>query len=89
MVIVKSKVTRQGQISVPAEIRRDLGIQAGSELIWERQENGDYLVRLNKATLSDLHELLGLPAVNLTDDELREARQAFVASRMKRLDPGR
>jgi hypothetical protein len=38
MLIAKSKVTRQGPISVPVEVRRDLGIRTGSELIWERQE---------------------------------------------------
>jgi AbrB family looped-hinge helix DNA binding protein len=38
MLIAKAKVTRQGPISVPVEVRRDLGIRTGSELIWERQE---------------------------------------------------
>jgi AbrB family looped-hinge helix DNA binding protein len=89
MVIAKSKVTRQGQISVPAEVRRDLGIQTGSELIWERQDNGDYVVRLKRATLDDLHRLLGPSAIRLTDEELREARRGFAASRIERSMKGR
>jgi AbrB family looped-hinge helix DNA binding protein len=84
MLIAKSKVTRQGQISVPAEVRRELGIRAGSELIWDRQENGEYIVRPTRATLADLHELLGPPKVRLTDKELRDARKDFAARRADR-----
>ena len=84
MLVAKSKVTRQGQISVPAEVRRDLGIQAGSELVWERQENGDYIVRLKRVTLADLHELLGPPKVRLTDVELSAARAEYADRRAKR-----
>ena len=84
MLVAKSKVTRQGQISVPVEVRRDLGIRTGSELIWDRQENGDYLVRLKRFNLEDLHKLLGPSKVRLSDRELREARRAFLASRSER-----
>ena len=37
-----SKLTAQGQISVPAEVRRKLGIGPGSILEWE--ERGDEIV---------------------------------------------
>ncbi len=87
MLVAKSKVTRQGQISVPAEVRRDLGLHTGSELVWDRQENGDYLIRPKRITLADVHELLGPPKVRLTERELREARQAFLASRTRRKEP--
>ena len=86
MLIATSKVTNQGQISVPAEVRRDLGIRAGSELIWDRKENGEYVVRPKRITLTELHQLVGMPAVHLSDEALREARHEFLTSRMKRLD---
>jgi AbrB family looped-hinge helix DNA binding protein len=38
----QSKVTAQGQISVPAEIRRKLGIGPGSVLEWD--EDGERVV---------------------------------------------
>lgn len=44
MAIAHSKVTAQGQISVPAEIRRKLGIGPGSVLEWD-QEGGHVIVR--------------------------------------------
>ena len=89
MLIAMSKVTKQGQISVPVEVRRDLGIRPGTELIWDRKENGEYMVRPKRLTLADLHEMVGAPAVHLTDQEIREARREFLASRMKRLEPGK
>ncbi len=86
MLIATSKVTNQGQISVPAEVRRDLGIRAGTELIWDRRENGEYVVRPKRLTLAELHQMVGKPTVHLSDEELRKARHEFLGSRMKRLD---
>ena len=86
MLVATSKVTSQGQISVPSEVRRDLGIRPGTELIWDRQENGEYVVRPKRLTLAELHQLVGTPTIHLSDEELREARHEFLAARMKRLD---
>jgi AbrB family looped-hinge helix DNA binding protein len=44
MAIAHSKVTAQGQISVPVEVRRKLGIGPGSVLEWE-EEGGKMVVR--------------------------------------------
>jgi AbrB family looped-hinge helix DNA binding protein len=44
MALAHSKVTAQGQISVPAEVRRRLGIGPGAVLEWE-EEGGQIVVR--------------------------------------------
>lgn len=44
MSIPQSKVTAQGQISVPAEVRKKLGIGPGSVLEWH-ELNGSIVVR--------------------------------------------
>ena len=41
----RAKVTSKGQITVPVEIRRSLGIKAGDNLRFERQNNGFRIVR--------------------------------------------
>lgn len=58
MALAQSKVTAQGQISVPAEIRRKLGIGPGSILEWD--EDGDRIVvsRAGKFTFEDMHRVL-------------------------------
>ncbi len=44
MAIAHSKLTAQGQISVPMDVRRKLGISPGSVLEWE-EEGGKIVVR--------------------------------------------
>lgn len=69
----QSKVTAQGQISVPAAIRRKLGIGPGSVLEWE--EDGDRVVvrRAGRYSSEDIHRTLfaGRPR-RRSDDELKE-----------------
>jgi AbrB family looped-hinge helix DNA binding protein len=86
MRVATSRVTIQGQISVPAKVRKDLGIRAGTELIWDRKENGDYSIRPKRLTLADLPQVVGPLTVRLTDRELQAARREFQDSRAKRLD---
>jgi len=40
----QSRLTSQGQISVPAEVRRQLGLGPGSVIEWEERD-GEYVVR--------------------------------------------
>lgn len=55
MALAHSKVTAQGQISVPAGVRRKLGIGPGSILEWD--EEGDKIVvrRSARFTSEDIH----------------------------------
>jgi AbrB family looped-hinge helix DNA binding protein len=58
MAIARSKLTAQGQISVPAEIRRKLGLAPGSLLEWD--EEGDHIVvrRAGRYSSADIHEAI-------------------------------
>jgi AbrB family looped-hinge helix DNA binding protein len=58
MALARSKVTAQGQISVPAEVRKKLGIGPGSILEWE--EDGEKMVvrRSGRFTSEDIHRAL-------------------------------
>jgi antitoxin PrlF len=58
MALAQSKLTSQGQISVPAEVRRKLGVGPGSVLEWN--EEGDTIVvrRAGRYTSQDIHEAL-------------------------------
>lgn len=58
MAIAHSKVTAQGQISVPAEIRRKLGIGPGSVLEWA-DANGEVVIRrAGRCSSAALHKAL-------------------------------
>lgn len=56
MSIPQSKVTAQGQISVPAEIRRKLGIGPGSVLEWEEQGESIVVRRAGRYSSEDIHQ---------------------------------
>lgn len=72
MSLPQSKITAQGQISVPAEIRRKLGVGPGSVLEWE--EDGDRVVvkRATRYSSEDIHRAVFAKAPKQrTSEELR------------------
>jgi antitoxin PrlF len=58
MAIAQSKVTAQGQISVPAEIRKKLGVGPGSVLEWDQQDDQVVVRRAGQFNSSDVHNAL-------------------------------
>ena len=58
MSIAHSKLTSQGQISVPAEIRRRLGLAPGSVIEWT-EEDGRIVIRAaGQHSSEDIHKAL-------------------------------
>lgn len=58
MSLAQSKLTAQGQISVPSEIRKKLGVGPGSILEWD-EKNDEVIVRkAGRHTSADVHEAL-------------------------------
>ena len=43
--VVRAKVTSKGQITIPIEVRKSLGVKPGDKLRFEEQEGGFRLVR--------------------------------------------
>ena len=58
MALAHSKLTAQGQISVPAEVRRRLGIGPGSVLEWEQEGSAIVIRRAGRYSSEDLHHAL-------------------------------
>jgi len=58
MCIAQSKVTAQGQISVPAEVRKKLGVGPGSVLEWHEQDGDVVVRRAGRFNSSDIHQAL-------------------------------
>lgn len=58
MTITQSKVTAQGQISVPVDVRRKLGIGPGSVLEWEEEDGKIIVRRAGRFSSADIHQAL-------------------------------
>ena len=81
MAIARSKVTSQGQISVPAEVRRKLGVGPGSVLEWD-EDGGKIVVRRSgEYTFEDIHRAL-FPEGPPKRATLRELKEG-IAQRMR------
>ena len=52
----ESKITAQGQVSVPARIRRRLGLTPGSKIEWCEVGNDVIVRRASKYSSRDIHE---------------------------------
>ena len=85
MALARSKVTAQGQISVPAIVRKKLGITPGSMLEWD--EEGDKVVvrRAGKYSFEDIHRaLFKRPPKPKTLEELKEGLAQAIAEHYER-----
>lgn len=53
--MARSRVTAQGQISVPSDVRRKLGIGPGSVLEWKEEEGRIVVQRAGRFSSEDIH----------------------------------
>ena len=58
MAIAHSKLTAQGQISVPARVRRKLGVGPGSVLEWDEDGENVVVRRAGRYSSEDVHRSL-------------------------------
>jgi antitoxin PrlF len=86
MVFARSKITAQGQISVPAEVRRKLGVRPGSVLEWHEEGEKVVVSRAGRHTSEDIHRALfpKRPPKARRLDELKAGIRAYVKARSAR-----
>ena len=86
MPLAQSRVTAQGQTSVPLEVRRKLGIGPGSVLEWDEEGETVVVRRAGRYTSEDVHQKL-FPqgsAPRRTLDELKEGIRRHIKKRHAR-----
>jgi AbrB family looped-hinge helix DNA binding protein len=82
MAIAHSRLTAQGQISVPAKVRQRLGVGPGSVLEWD--EDGEQIVvrKAGRFTSEDVHHaLFGRAPKPRSLEELKDGVRAYVRKR--------
>jgi antitoxin PrlF len=85
MSIASSKLTAQGQITVPAEIRRKLGVGPGSVLEWDAEGENVVVRRARRYTSDDVNRaLFAAKPKRRTLRELKEGIRKHVRGRHAR-----
>ena len=86
MSIAKSKITAQGQISVPAEVRKKLGVGPGSVLEWDEEDDQVVVRRAGRYTFADVHRVLftEAPMSPGPTAEIKDGIRAYMRKRYAR-----
>ncbi len=86
MAIAHSKVTSQGQISIPAAIRRKLGAGPGSILEWDEEEGKIVVRRAGRYTFEDIHKAVfgGKPKKKVTIEDMDEGIRTYMREKYAR-----
>lgn len=82
MALAHSKLTAQGQVSVPAKVRQRLGVGPGSVLEWD--EEGDRIIvrKAGRYSSEDIHRaLFPAPPRRRTLDEMKAGLRQAVKKR--------
>jgi AbrB family looped-hinge helix DNA binding protein len=85
MALAHSKLTAQGQISVPATVRRKLGVGPGSVQEWEAEDGRIVVRRAGRFTSEEVHRtLFARTPKRRTLRELKEGLRRNVRARHAR-----
>jgi len=72
-------ITSKGQITIPVEVRKKLGIKAGDRINFFEDENGKYTFEPKTGSITDMKGILGpsplgyVPTIEQMDDAVLEA----------------
>ena len=86
MAFPRSRVTSQGQLSVPAEIRRKFGIGPGSVVEWRPEGDKIVLRRTGLYTSEDVHNALfkGQKPKPISVEQMKESIAKYVREKYAR-----
>ena len=85
MGIAQSRLTAQGQISVPAKVRHKLGLSAGSTIEWHDDGDAVRVRRVGGHTFEELHAtLFSSPPRRRSLADLKRGLKAHIKARHAR-----
>jgi AbrB family looped-hinge helix DNA binding protein len=80
-----SKLTAQGQMSVPAQVRKQLGVGPGSTQEWEIEDDRVVVRRAGKYSFEDIHTaLFPSPPEPKTLKELKDGIRSYIVEKHAR-----
>jgi AbrB family looped-hinge helix DNA binding protein len=65
-------VTSKGQITIPAEVRKKLGLKPGDRVRFIERENGEYIFKPKTGSIMDLEGCVNWNGKPVTIEEMNE-----------------
>jgi antitoxin PrlF len=82
MPLAHSKVTAQGQVSIPARVRQRLGVGPGSVIEWDEQGNRVVVRKAGRYSSEDIHRVLFSKSPRRkTVEELKAGIRRYITTR--------
>ena len=73
MALAQSKITAQGQVSIPVSVMRQFGLAPGEVISWEAREGQLVIEKASLYSLVDVQSAVQLPkGLHKSEDEIRE-----------------
>ena len=63
-------LTSKGQITIPVEVRKDLGLKAGDRISFIKSENGEYIMKAKTGSLMNLRGCIKWTGKPVTIEEM-------------------
>ena len=88
-MVVITRITKSGQLTMPAEVRRNLGVKPGDRVLWTMDVAGNTIVRPMRYTIEELDGIV--PAIDHPsaetdfDDIIAEAFEDSVPDKLKEI----
>ena len=88
MKTFESTISSKGQVTVPADVRRQLGVRAGDRIAFVATDEGTVEIRPVRYVLDDvLGAIEALPGESVDlDREIAAAREEHLTRKMRRRD---
>ena len=82
MSLAQSRITAQGQVSIPVSVMRQFGLAPGEVISWDTLEGHLIIEKAGQYSLADVQSVLNLPeGLHKSDLEVREGIKARVRAK--------
>ncbi len=84
--MASAALTSKGQITVPIEVREELGLKTGDRIEFLKTEDGRFFIQPKKGSIMDLRGIFKWTGKPLSVEEMNDAIAAHVAEDWERFE---
>lgn len=77
--MASAALTSKGQITIPIEVRQELGLKAGDRIEFVKGEEGKFFIQPKKGSIMNLRGIIKWTGKSVTIEEMNEAIATHLA----------